>query len=287
MKKISLFFQDAKPFSQLVGLFFIFLVCLILSGGLLMLLPSSTEGEGGVRLGLIVQAVSQLLTFLLPVLLFAIVYKPHAADYFKLGFQGRYWWLAFVAMVIVLLLAPFNDVVNTWNNGWNLGPLETYARELTSKNQAMIDRLLSLTSFGDVCLQLLVVALAPAICEELFFRGGVQQILHDWWGNKHAAVLVTALLFTLAHGDLYGLVPRFVMGVVLGYLFICSGSILVNVCAHFFNNAIVVVLYLLYHKGIISVAPTDPLSMPWHVVVLCTVGALLLFVVYFVKKTSK
>jgi membrane protease YdiL (CAAX protease family) len=77
------------------------------------------------------------------------------------------------------------------------------------------------------------------------------------------------------------------MGVVLGYLFICSGSILVNVCAHFFNNAIVVVLYLFYHKGIISVAPTDPLSMPWHVVVLCTVGALLLFVVYFAKKTSK
>lgn len=287
MKMYSMFFKDTKPFPQLVGLFFLFVVCLILSGGIQTLLPPSGGGPGYVRVELLMQALTQVLSFMLPAILFAILFKPGVTQYFKIGSGNGKWRLAFVAAVIMLLLMPFVDFLSTWNKSWSFGPIESYVRDMSEKGQSAVEQLLSLTSFGDVCLQLLVVALVPAVCEELFFRGGIQQILHDWWGNKHVAVLATALIFSLAHGDLYGLVPRFVMGLALGYLFVLSGSMLVNIFAHFVNNSLVVILYLLYHNNVLNTPPTEAVSFPWTVVVLCTIGAVLLYAVYFSKKEPK
>ena len=289
VKKISFFFKDTKPFAQLIGLFFLFVICMILAGGVAMLFPNGGHGEAAVRLQLLQQATTQLLTFMLPAVLFAVLFQPDAdtSTSLKLRFQGRYWWLAFVGMVVMLLLVPLNDALTAWNKSWDLGPLEASARKMSDLADTTVEQMLSLGSTGDFLLQLLVVALIPAVCEELFFRAGLQQILQRWWGGKHVAVVVSAFVFTLAHGDLYGLVPRFVLGIVLGYLFAYSGSILVNVAAHFFNNALVVLLYHLYHRGMLSLSPSEPLLMPWHVVALCTLGALLLFLIYFLPKTAK
>ena len=284
MKTISLFFRDTKPFPQLVGLFFLFLLGFILATGIQMLLPVGYDSPAAIRLGLILQSVAQLLLFCLPAVLFVALYKGRMAPYLRLDFSGRKWLLAGVAMVIFLLLVPINDWITWWNDQWNLGPLEDTMRKMSDTSKHTIEKMLSLTSFGDLLLQLFVIALVPAVCEELFFRGALQQTISQWFGNTHGAIVATALIFSLAHGDLYGLVPRFVLGLLLGYLFCLSGSILVNVCAHFFNNALVVLLYFFYHKGVLASSPDSPLSVPWFTTLLCTLAAVVLFGLYFVKK---
>ena len=255
----------------------------ILATGLQMLMFVGNDSPSAIRLSLLGQGLSQLLIFFLPAVLFVLLYKGSVAHYLHLDFHGHKWLLAGVAMVVFLLLVPINDWITWWNDQWDLGSLEAEMRRLSDASKLAIAQMLSLTSVGDLLLQLFVVALIPAVCEELFFRGALQQILRRWFGNMHVAVIVTAILFSLAHGDLYGLVPRFVLGLILGYLFFLSGSMLVNVCAHFCNNALIVILYYLYHQGVLATSPDTPLLMPWLTTLLCTLAAVALFILYFSK----
>ena len=255
--------------------------------GIQVLVPTDYDSPVGIRLGLAMQGVAQLFQFFLPAVLFVCLYKGDVATYLKLDFHGRKWLLALVAVVVFMLLVPINDWITWWNDQWEFGSLDSQMRKMSDASKIMVEKMLTLSTVGDLILQLVVVALIPAVCEELFFRGALQQILRQWFGNMHVAIVVTALVFSLAHGDMYGLVPRFVLGMLLGYLFFLSGSLLVNVCAHFFNNAVIVVLYYLYHKGMLNASPDTPLLMPWMTTLLCTLAAAALFALYFAKKSEK
>lgn len=287
MKNISFFFRDSKPAAQLLGLLFLLLVGFIMATGLQYLFPVSFDTPSAIRWGLLSQCCSQLLIFFIPASLFAWLNYGNIGAFFKCDFHLVRWRLAFVAMVILILLIPLSDWITWWNGRWDLGAMEGGLRKLTQQSEDLVEKMLSLSGAGDVALQIFVVALVPAVCEELFFRGALQQILRQRIGNLHLAILLTALIFSLAHGDIYGLAPRFVLGVLLGYLYCLSGSLLVNVTAHFVNNAIVVVCYCLYHRGVLTASPTEPLLMPWHVTLLCTLAAVALFVIYFAIKSNK
>ena len=287
MKNISVFFKDSKPLAQLVGLFFLFLVGFIAAGGMQMLLPFAGDTPSAIRGQLAVQGCSQILMFLLPAVLFAVLYHDGAISFHKVFTDGKSWLLGLIAVVVFLLLVPLNDFLTWWNGSWNFGAWDQPLRSMSDDSTRMVERLLSLTSVGDLLLQLFVVALIPAVCEELFFRGALQQTFHRWFGNPHVAILATALVFSLAHGDIFGLVPRFLLGIMLGYLFFLSGSMVVNVCAHFFNNAMVVVMFYFYHTGVLSQPPNEPMFLPWGIVLMCTLAAGLLFAEYFLKKNLK
>lgn len=288
MNKISVFFADSKPFSQLVGLALFLLLGFFAVVALQLVLPTPAPvTPEAVRVNLLWQGGSQLLLFLLPSLAFAWLFHGRAVDFLKMDLRGRKWLLALVALVVLLLLMPINDWLAYWNKMWQVGPLEPILRKQSEAAAELTEQLLSSDLVGDLLLQLLVVALLPAVCEEMFFRGCLQQTMCRWFGNGHVAVVVASLVFSLAHGDIYGLVPRFVLGVLLGYCFMLSGSLLVNVCVHFFNNAIVVAAYFLYHRRLILLDPSEPLFFSWPLTIVCGVAALLLFMVYFAQKRQK
>lgn len=287
MSRISIFFHDAKPFSKLLGLFFLFLMGFILATGLNNIYPPSFVTPTTIRWSMLMQAISQLMMFLLPAVLFSMLFYDSASPFLKLHFRAEHWKLSLVAVVILLLLVPLNDWITWWNDQWNLGGLEAEMRKMTQMSKDMVGKMLSLTSPSDLVLQILVVAFIPAFCEELFFRGALQQLLQEWFRNAHVAVIVASLIFSLFHGDIYGFVPRFFLGVLLGYLFLQSGSLVVNICAHFFNNALIVVLFYLYNKGVLSTSPEIPLQMSWFTTLVCALSAAALFALYFVKKSTK
>lgn len=287
MERVSFFFKNTKPSGQLVGWCLLLLLGFILAAGVQAMVPSSQfHTATDIRVELVMQGVSQLLMFLLPAMLFAWMMHGRPLQYLKVDVGGRKWLLGLLSMLVMLLMTPLCDKLTVWNQQWTFGSLDASMRSLAEQSQAVTDRLLSLSSAGDLVLQLVVMALIPAVCEELIFRGALQQILCGWVRNKHVAVWITALVFSLAHGDLYGFLPRLVLGALLGYLFCYSGSIVVSMCAHFFNNAIIVVLYYLYHCGALAVSPSVPMDMSWLWIAMSTIGALLLGYQYYVKKTE-
>ncbi|MCX8113302.1 MAG: CPBP family intramembrane metalloprotease [Bacteroidia bacterium] len=114
--------------------------------------------------------------------------------------------------------------------------------------EAQIETLMrALIQYASLAFLLLTMAVAPAIAEELFFRGALQTQLARLM-NPHLAVWLAAFIFSAIHFQVYGLVPRFILGAVMGYLTLWTGRLAPAMWAHFLNNAYATILaYLGMH----------------------------------------
>jgi hypothetical protein len=111
--------------------------------------------------------------------------------------------------------------------------------------------LININSFSRFIISLLVIALLPAIFEETFFRGGLQNLFARWFKGPWVAIILTAIIFSLIHLSFYGFLVRFALGLVLGFIFYYSGSLWLNILLHFlFNGVQVTALYVMTMKGI-------------------------------------
>jgi sodium transport system permease protein len=88
---------------------------------------------------------------------------------------------------------------------------------------------------------LFLVALSPAICEEAFFRGPILRGLRSRL-DAVAAAVITGVLFGLFHIDIYRLLPTTVLGILLSWIALESGSIVPSMLAHLCNNTMLVLL---------------------------------------------
>ncbi len=89
-------------------------------------------------------------------------------------------------------------------------------------------------------LNVISTAVLPALAEEIVFRAYVQGALRCC--GTTASVVLSALLFALFHGNILQVPFAFLMGLILGWLFARTGSILPSVLLHFFNNLMAVVM---------------------------------------------
>lgn len=236
---------------------------------------------------LVVQSLTQLLTFLVPVVLMTVIYyRTNMREYYRFNFSGHYWYYALAGAVATLLIIPAIDWLTTWNDSWNLGRLGELLRTLQDATEGIVESMMSTDSVLGLLGNLLVVALIPAVCEEVFFRAGIQNLLQKWVKNPHLAIWLTAIIFSLGHGEVFSFMPRFVLGALLGYLYVYGGSLLPNMMAHFVNNALVVVLYWLVARGVIDIDPEAPLQVDWALTALCTLAAIAVLAVTFWGKKS-
>lgn len=290
------------PFMQLLVLAMLSLAFFVLAVFLGALCGMGIGDETGSRsLFIVWQAVSQVLMFGLPPVVVAVLYcHGETAHWLRLDFSGRRWLLALAGVVVMLLLVPLTDWLTVWNDNWHWSgawaPIEQTLRRVGEESQATVE---SVMRECHPLLSLLCIALVPAVCEELFFRAGVQNLLQRWWsrpgegralsgGGVHVAVWVTAAIFSLAHGEVFAFLPRFLLGALLGYLYVHGNSLLINVMVHFVNNAAVVLLFWMAPPSS-GIDPSAPLAIGWTVTLACSVAAVILFVVTFGKglKISK
>lgn len=91
-------------------------------------------------------------------------------------------------------------------------------------------------SAGKWCLQLLALAVLPAVLEEALFRGVVLQTLLDS-GSRFGAGLLTTLFFSLLHGNLAALPAHLLFGGALTLAAMRTGNLLVPMVMHAVYNA--------------------------------------------------
>lgn len=289
--------KNAHPFKQLlvligshIGMLFplvllVVILTVVLNKGDVNPVQTTLLGDNP---GLLMAStVSQsLLLFLVPVIIVAnVFYRDNKRDFYRFDFGSHKWLLALASVVIYALLSPLIDWIGFWNNHWNVGKMfSMMSDEYYHTVMGIVRKAASAGSVG-LLIMVLVMAVIPAICEELFFRVGLQQLLGKWFKNDHVAVVVTAFVFSLVHLDMSGFLVRFVMGLVLGYVFLYSRSLVPNVMLHFLNNAVATIST---YVAICNRTPLAKLEEPWMVhwlpTVLCTIAALVLFWYCFVRK---
>lgn len=111
------------------------------------------------------------------------------------------------------------------------------AMELEYARQALA--LSVLNGWQDFAVSLIIIALLPALFEELFFRGVLQNYLTKWWRSPWVAIIVTSVIFSLVHASVFLFVSRIILGVALGIMFYHTKSLWPGLVAHFINNALV------------------------------------------------
>ncbi len=145
-----------------------------------------------------------------------------------------------LGMVAMLSGLYFVMLLATWNKAIPM-PASWISEE--KKLEVLTTKLLDMNSIPQFLYMLFCIGFLPALCEELFFRGALQNILIDWFGKKNAwlAILIVGIIFGVIHGQMQTVMPRIFMGVVLGFIYFYSNSIYTCILAHFVNNGIQVV----------------------------------------------
>jgi len=203
------------------------------------------------------------------------------AEYFSPRRLGAGWWLLGAAALIVVIL-PFMSTLIAWNAGVHfpafLHDFEVWARTSEDRATVLTKFLTRFNSASRFWVGVVVIALVPAIAEELVFRGVIQKNLVRWF-SPHVGVWLGAAIFSAIHFQFFGFVPRFVLGLVLGYLYLWSGNILVSMAAHFTQNAFQLLIIYLTQRGQFGWGfdPDATDALPWTLVVpsvLLTAGLL-------------
>jgi membrane protease YdiL (CAAX protease family) len=212
-------------------------VSIITSLGKVSLSPegmsNATEAERMVlRLALM---ANQACSFILPswVYLRFIPVSPGWERFWKIGLARK--------MPVVLLSAAFLFAA---------APSVLYSYELNktllewagkvhdgSSMPGTLRAILQMDSPPAFLMNLLLIAVTPAIGEEWIFRGLLQPLFQTLSSSAHLGIWLSAMVFSFFHFQLEGFLPRMMLGLILGYTFHWTRSIWIPMLLHFLNNA--------------------------------------------------
>ncbi len=139
------------------------------------------------------------------------------------------------------------------------------------------------TQWWEVLITIVLVSVLPAIGEEVLFRGGVARGLKR--KNYLFAILMSGLMFSIFHGNAAQTVHQFFIGMVFGYLYFVTGSLLASMFAHLLNNLFAVLFELALANVNITLSLGAEISI-W--VVVCIIGFVAMyFLLRYMMKISK
>lgn len=159
-----------------------------------------------------------------------------------------------------------------------LPSIDTAARSLEDAYNEQVLILSNLRNWPEYLMAILIMAFFPALFEEMFFRGALQNLLVRWWKVPVLGIIATSLLFSLIHSSIYLFLSRAVLGFALGLMYHETKNIWVNVVAHFLNNllALTQLFFLSRTNQKVDVEKIDP-RFDWWVGVIAIAGLYFLF----------
>lgn len=201
------------------------------------------------------QVVQAFGLFIVPPFILGWLYYGKSSEYL---FLNKSFNFASVLLVFVLMFfaAPLVNFVGELNANmafpeW-LSGVEHWMQNAEENAEMLTKAFLNVDTTGGLLFNIFMIALLPAIGEELLFRGVIQRIFTNWTRSNNWGIWISAILFSALHMQFYGFVPRMLLGVLFGYLLVWSGSMWLPIIAHFLNNAIAVVGYFLIDKNLIK-----------------------------------
>ena len=144
--------------------------------------------------------------------------------------------------------------------------------------------ILSASSIFEMILIVLVVAVVPGVCEEVFFRGFVQKSfefsIKPFW-----AIFITSLAFSLYHFNPYGLLALLILAMYFGFSVYLSNSILIPILLHFLNNLFSIIVYFIWGaEELTNTVIITPEEFEFNLISLIFLTIILFLFLFYVKK---
>lgn len=196
-----------------------------------------------------IQVVSTLIIFFIPAVITARIVSVKPFE--RLGFHKGVKFNRAVAAVLIMLCAlPLVGFLAEINKAI---PVTTAMKKMfdamESQYAEQVKLMATFKTPLDYIIAMFIIALMPAVVEEVFFRGAMQNIFMRWFKIPWLVIFITGFIFSAIHFSWYGFIPRLGLGMILGYIFYYTGNLWYSIIAHFFNNGLMVtILYWQYTK---------------------------------------
>ena len=284
-------FSDAKKIVALIILVLLgsflftllgYLVIMAVYGtdslGWLMNVTISSDTIGPLKFLQILQTIGM---FVVPGFTAAWLFSSHPFGY--LGFKSSTVQNFINVAVMMVISIPAINLLASINE---LIPLSDWMVKMERNAETLTEEFLKTDSVGTFLLNLLMIAILPAVGEEIIFRGILQKHLVSATRSRWLGILTTAALFSAFHLQFRGFIPRFALGIIFGYLYEWSRSIWLPMLAHFTNNAIAAIAYLLMGSEIngSEIEKVGSLQDIWAIGIVSFLAVALLL--RFIRKTS-
>jgi membrane protease YdiL (CAAX protease family) len=224
--------------------------------------------------------LASFLVFCLPVLILSSIITRSPFKYlsFHTKMSSRQVMLvimiAFVGLILSGALGELNQAI----------PLPAKwlaaAREAEARYKESMLAMVTMKGLTDYILALLVMAAAPAIFEEILFRGALQQIFVGWTKNSFLGILIASILFSAIHFSYFGFLPRTALGLILGYVFYYSKNLWLNILIHFLYNGIIVTQLYIANKQGKQIEKVMDETMPVWLGLLALIGIIVLMRIF-------
>lgn len=231
---------------------------------------------------LIIQGVTSLGAFVVvPFTYMRWTLESSAASFFQTPKPLGRPVLMTAAIVFCFMVAI--SVVVEWNQQIDLPDIISGFEEWALSKEAQLEQITKyLTSFdtpAEFLLAMLVIAVLPAVGEELLFRGLIQNLFGRAFANHHVAIWTAAILFGAFHLQFYGVVPRILLGALFGYIYYWSGHLSLAMVGHFVNNGLTLCMLYAAQLGLSSFDPLEDQTAPpfYATALFFVVGGVLLY----------
>ena len=207
-------------------------VALYLVVGVYMLFTHSDPDEGLPLVWNIAALVASSLCVLI-VFLSAGWFKVSRA-YLQSHPWGVVFWSTVAALGAIVPSLVLQDILPEWT-GW--------AKDIADERNAQLEGVMRMPG------GYMMVALLPPLVEEIVFRGCVLKALLQWKPErKWLMIALSALFFSLAHMNPAQMPHTFLIGLLLGWMYMRTGSIVPGVVYHWANNTAAYVMFHIYHS---------------------------------------
>jgi membrane protease YdiL (CAAX protease family) len=238
--------RNAHPtLKALVPMVFIIVIMLFTTAGSGNELNLDLSNPKFITMMRVSQLIGALIIFVAPAFIFAHLLFEDRINGLTLNRAPKL-TILFLSVLLIIAAQPMISWIAEINEGLRLpsalAPLEAWMRQSEKTMKEMTEAFLSDRSYSGLAANLFIIAFIAAFGEELLFRGVLQKTMIGATRNIHVGVWLTAIIFSAVHMQFFGFIPRMLLGAVLGYLYVWSGSIWVPVIVHFINNGAAVLM---------------------------------------------
>lgn len=263
-------FRGMKPFPQLMFALFVMVASVLFFLVLAMIVaipffgmdslmesftPSGLNSPENINFLKYFQVIQSIALFVVPPFILARLYHGNISEYLQIN-RTTIPTSYLIAVLSLLLIIPFINFLGEINGQMKFpdafSGIEIWMKSMEESAQIMVEKFMKVDSISGLLFNIFMIAVLPALGEELMFRGVFQRIFTNMTKNYHWGIWITAFFFSAMHMQFYGFLPRMALGAMFGYLLVWTGTMWVPILAHFVNNAMGVIGYYLINKGSIS-----------------------------------
>ena len=202
----------------------------------------------------LMQLLNSVGLFIIPSLVFAMLTSDNAIRYLHLSTKTKTIFF-FLIPLLMICCGPLINVMAELNLKMQLPESLKFLEEWMKNSERSAEKItkafLEVNTLQELFFNIALIAVIPAIGEELLFRGVIQKLCIQGTKNTHLGVWITAILFSAMHMQFFGFLPRMLMGALFGYLFVWTNNLWIPILAHFINNGVAVTIsYLIYNGNI-------------------------------------